>query len=65
LLKREKIRDGGMVQRIFELRQIQQLKIQLHDVFDLMRVHNLSGEEQRACVINSTDARNSAFGIIG
>ena len=41
--------DGGRVQRILELREIQdQLQIQLCDVFELMRMQSLSEEEQRA-----------------
>ena len=41
--------NGGRVQRILELREIQeQLQNQLYDVFELMRERNLSEEEQQA-----------------
>jgi hypothetical protein len=40
--------DGGRVQRILELREIQeQLQNQLYDVFELMREQNLNEVEQR------------------
>jgi hypothetical protein len=43
------VRDGGRVQRILELREIQeQLQNHLYDVFELMREQNLNEEEQRA-----------------
>jgi hypothetical protein len=53
LSKWEKMRVSprmvGRVQRILELREIQeQLQSQLYDVFELMREQNLSEEEQRA-----------------
>jgi hypothetical protein len=65
------MRDGGRAQRILELREIQeQLQSQLYDIFELMRVQNLSEEEQRAvggssiaCVINSSLLPTSNRGI--
>jgi hypothetical protein len=41
--------DGGRVQKILELREIQeQLQSPLYDVFELMWKQNISGGEQRA-----------------